>query len=566
MRGIAAKIRRMGASLMFYFLRSAFVAAILFLSLQLTLSGRDTQAPELDSGLASANHLYRAGNFAEAEYSYEVLLKTDPKLVPAQIGLVRSLLGQQNLDEALETVNAALAVQPNSAALLAAKGDVQLRGGEMAQAEMSYLAAQKLDPKEVRAQLGLAMLYGSYSLYRRAYDHLQIAHKIAPDDVEVELAWLSMLPRKQRLAAMQSYLDSPHPDQEEEAKWMTAYLESLKTTANQPAHACRLVSKVEQTDTKLEGVYTNRHRMRGIALSTKINNESVLLQVDTGASGIVVNRNFAEKAGLSRISAAYFRGIGDHGPQSGYRALANRIQIGDLEFEDCVIRVTENSELSGLIGTDVFGSYLIDLDLPEMQLKLSPLPKRPEDSVAPTSLSSELEESNVGQEDSEFEQTLTEQKSSIAKSAQHLPRDRYVAPEMANWTQVFRLGHNFLVQTSVNDSEPMLFLLDTGSPNNVLSEHAGRQLSKVRSQNRLRIKGMSGDVDRVYSSAEATLRFGHLQQKNKDIVTLDLSTMNREDKMEVSGFLGFTMLKLLDVKLDYRDGLVDFEYDPKHRK
>ena len=77
---------------------------------------------------------------------------------------------------------------------------------------------------------------------------------------------------------------------------------------------------------------------------------------------------------------------------------------------------------------------------------------------------------------------------------------------------------------------------------------------------------MSGDVDRVYSAAEATLRFGHLQQKNKDIVTLDLSTMNREDNMEVSGFLGFTMLKLLDVRLDYRDGLVDFEYDPKNRK
>lgn len=77
---------------------------------------------------------------------------------------------------------------------------------------------------------------------------------------------------------------------------------------------------------------------------------------------------------------------------------------------------------------------------------------------------------------------------------------------------------------------------------------------------------MSGDVDRVYSSAEATLRFGHLQQKNKDIVTLDLSAMNREDNMEVSGFLGFTMLKLLDVRLYYRDGLVDFEHDQKHRK
>jgi hypothetical protein len=26
--------------------------------------------------------------------------------------------------------------------------------------------------------------------------------------------------------------------------------------------------------------------------------------------------------------------------------------------------------------------------------------------------------------------------------------------------------------------------------------------------------------------------------------------------------LGFVMLRLLDIKIDYRDGLVDFSYDP----
>src|SRR5207245_2998169 len=118
---------------------------------------------------------------------------------------------------------------------------------------------------------------------------------------------------------------------------------------------------------------------------------------------------------------------------------------------------TEQTDLAGLIGTDVFGRYLSDLDLPGMRLKLSPLPKRPEDAVAPTSLSSEAEEPNAEQEDSGSEQTLKEQRSSIPKSALRLPRDRYVAPEMVNWTQVFRLGHNMLVQTSVNDSKPMLF-------------------------------------------------------------------------------------------------------------
>src|ERR1019366_5798528 len=32
---------------------------------------------------------------------------------------------------------------------------------------------------------------------------------------------------------------------------------------------------------------------------------------------------------------------------------------------------------------------------------------------------------------------------------------------------------------------------------------------------------------------------------------------------ELSGFLGFAMLRLLELKLDYRDGLVDLEYDTK---
>jgi predicted Zn-dependent protease len=67
-------------------------------------------------------------------------------LVPAQVGLVRAMLGQQKIDEALDAVNAALAAQPNSAALLAAKGDVQFRRGEMSDAETSYDAAMELDP------------------------------------------------------------------------------------------------------------------------------------------------------------------------------------------------------------------------------------------------------------------------------------------------------------------------------------------------------------------------------------------------------------------------------------
>jgi len=80
----------------------------------------------------------------------------------------------------------------------------------MHDAELSYLRARKADPKEAHAYLGLAQLYRSYSLYRTAFDQLLSAHEIAPDDIEVQRAWLNTLPRKERLAAMESYLAGPH--------------------------------------------------------------------------------------------------------------------------------------------------------------------------------------------------------------------------------------------------------------------------------------------------------------------------------------------------------------------
>ena len=325
---------------MLSFLHSALVAALLLISLQF-ISGDDTKAPAIRPELAAADQLYRAGKFAEAEASYQSLLNTDSKLVSAQVGLVRAMLRQQKVDEAFDAVNAALAVQSNSAALLAAKGDVQFRRAEMSDAELSYLAAKKLDHKEVHAYLGLAQVYSSYSLYRTAYGELQIAHEIAPDDIEVQRAWLGMLPRKEKLAALEAYLGTPHPDNEEETRRMTEYLEFLKATADKPVHACRLVSKVEQTETKLETMEADDgRRRRGISmprrigLSVKLNNQNVSLLLDTGAGGIIVSRTVAENAGLTRLSALHFGGIGDRGLQSGYTAVADHIRIGELEFQD----------------------------------------------------------------------------------------------------------------------------------------------------------------------------------------------------------------------------------------
>ena len=89
-----------------FFLRSTLAPVFLLISLQLML-GDDPKAPAIASGLAAADQLYRAGKFSEAEASYQALLKSDSKLVPAQVGLVRAMLREQKIDEALDVASAA---------------------------------------------------------------------------------------------------------------------------------------------------------------------------------------------------------------------------------------------------------------------------------------------------------------------------------------------------------------------------------------------------------------------------------------------------------------------------
>jgi hypothetical protein len=77
----------------------------------------------------------------------------------------------------------------------------------------------------------------------------------------------------------------------------------------------------------------------------------------------------------------------------------------------------------------------------------------------------------------------------------------------------------------------------------------------------MHVKGFSGQIDKVYVAEDVTLAFGHLKQKGS-LVSFDMTNTSNSIGTEVSGTLGFGMLFLLDIKIDYRDGLVNFSYDP----
>jgi predicted aspartyl protease len=480
-------------------------------------------------------------------------MQIEPKMVAAEAGLIEALLREQKIDEASAEAIKALNAQPNSAKLLATTGDVQFRLAQMPEAEASDHKALQIDPREIRAYVGLARLYRAYSLYRHAYDSLKVAYQIAPNDPEVQRLWFARLSRRERMAAIEAYLAGPHPDDAEQTEYLQQYLDFLKATVDKPVHACRLVSKVQQTDTKLQQMLRDPRHVVGYGLEVKLNDRNSRLLLDTGARGILIGRKGAEKAGLTRISDIRFAGIGDKGLQAGYLAVADHIRIGELDFADCVVTVTDRASVTdedGLIGANVFGSYLIDIDFPEEKLRLSPLPKRPDETVAPTALDSEgdsrsnPDDSSEGAGDQKAETTGDASKTAPIAAEARLPKDRYIAPQMKSWTPVFHFGHELLIRTEVNDSKPMLFLIDTGAGANLLSTRAGHEVTKVRSDPNMHIKGVSGTVANVYSADKATLHFSHFTQQNLDIVSFDLSKISKNTGTEVSGILGFQLLRM----------------------
>ena len=266
------------------------------------------------SALAAADQLFVQSKYADAAARYKAIADADPTSVPAQVGLLRSYLVLQKIDEAQAVAKTALALQPNSALLLTTVGDLEYREGKIPEAEKTYLKAATLAPHEAAPHLGLAHVYRAYSLYRHAYDQLKRAHELAPDDIAVQLVWFNSLPQADRIPTLEAYLATP-AGESPRLHQLQQYLAFLKKNAGEPIHPCTLVSKVTETNTKLLAVPRQGTQLGASGLAVKIDKEELHLALDTGATGILLGRAAAEKAGLERLAYQPIVGVGDSGRQ-----------------------------------------------------------------------------------------------------------------------------------------------------------------------------------------------------------------------------------------------------------
>jgi len=533
---------------------------------------------------SEAEKAFLAADYAKAANLYQAGLASHPGDAELTAGLVRALLHQQKVQEAADAVKASLAAAPNSPPLISLRGEVEYRQGKPWLASQSAIESYKADPCNPRNHLLLADLGRINSLYATSRRELEVAHKLDPGDPEIRGRWIGTLPTKQRIAELEAYLAAPTGNDQDDTRHWRMYLDSLKKRESEPHKACRLVSSTESTEIPFERIMFDANRIQAFGLDVKLNGKSALLQIDTGAGGLLVTRSVAQHAGLKPFSETEFGGIGDQGYKPGYSAYADSIRIGNLEFQDCQVEVLDSrSTLSaeGLIGMDVFSRFLVTLDYPMRKLLLGQLPPRPGESAA---AAPSLKTGNAERDDDEDSAAAAKPgdqskaaapetsagATAVAASGSSAPAnttrgpfDRYVAPEMKDYDKVYRVGHDLILPAGLNGKDVRLFIMDTGAFATTISPEAARDVTHVRSDDLHHVHGISGEVNKVYSADEITFRFAQLSQKVSDVVAFDTSHISKSTNMEISGFIGANTLNLLTIHIDYRDGLVKFDYDPK---
>ncbi len=524
-------------------------------------------------------------NYAKAVELYRAKLASHPGDAEPTVGLVRSLLHEQKVQEAADAVKASLAIAPNSAALISLRGEVEYRQGTPWLALRTAIESDKLDPCYPRNHLLIADVERINSMYASSREQIEDAHKLDPYDPDIRAEWIHTLSLKQRIAEAESFLSVMNGNDEEDLRHWRLYLEDLKKREAEPHKPCHLVSPVAATEIPFVNIMRDATHIAAFGLDVKLNGHSARLQIDTGANGLLVSRSVAKHAGLKAFSQTEVSGLGDEGYKGGYNAYADSIRIGNLEFQDCTVEVLSSrsavGDSDGLIGMDVLSHFLVTLDYPMRKLLLGALPPRPgeaatvpqlktsdgergdSDDSADAAQSSEKDKVNARGTESGLTAGAARQDATEKKPAAHGPHDRYIAPEMKDYTPVYRVGHALILPTSVNGGKPKLFILDTGSWATTISPQAAREVTKVHSDDSFHVEGLNGKVEKVFTADNVTFHFAHLSQKNSGVPSFDTSRLSKSINMEISGLLGATTLNLLTIHIDYRDGLVKFEFDPK---
>ncbi|GAC1422472.1 MAG: hypothetical protein NVSMB62_18180 [Acidobacteriaceae bacterium] len=496
----------------------------------------------------AADTAYNRKEYAGAEKLFRDMLAVIAHDESAHEGLIRDLIQQNRVAEAGKEADAWAAAEPASAMAMVAVGEARLREGIPKEAFVTFIKAAVMDPCNPRARYGQFRVNELRGAFASAKSSIEQAYRLHPTDEEIHTSWIWTRDHKDRMELFTDYVGHTDQINDQDREEIKRRLE--KESLYRPTDCRVSPSSPARATVPMQPLMDGPKRFVGWGLDVQFNGKRRRLQIDTGASGLTISRSAALFLGIRREDEVQTGGIGDSGKVRTSVAHVASVKIGALEFTNCPVEILEKwsaLDSEGLIGADVFDRSAVALDFPKHELRVEPLPERPEETKSA--------DAAAGVEDEETSH----------------PHDAYVSPEMTNWLRIYRLGHELLVPAAVADTkkarEPdawkgKLFLLDTGAALNFISPVAAAEVTKVSLGSDIAVRGISGSVNKVYEAGSFSLAFAGLKLESPSMTAIDLTDLSHGTGVEVSGLIGAPALFQLVMHIDYRDNLIWCEYHP----
>jgi len=494
--------------------------------------------------LEEAEQLYRMGKFDEAIERYNAIIGSGTDRAVAYSGLARAYLKLKKPNDAYLAATKAVEHDPSLGTAHSALGEVYFRQGKLHEAETDFLTALKVDPGDARSYLGLARLYQATFNFKKAKVAIDKAHSLDPTDPDIGGAWVETRSRLEQVKALEDKIasQSNYYSRVEKAGFKHQ-LTVMRDEIEHPERTCGVASRPESTEMPLIPIGPKKDI---IGLEVHVNGVGSRLVLSTVSSGIVINGEIAEEAGVQPVARADMDALGEQNPPEVYIGFARSLQIENLDFQNCYVTVVEKAsprsfydQFEGLIAAGFFSAYLVDVDIPHAKLKLQPLPSRPATE----------DQDNAAMDSSDPD----------AKNF----HDRYTSPEMAASTQMYHFGSAILIPARVNDSPPELFEVAASSKYNVLAPKFARERASLkRDKASARLEGINGKVS-ADSTGKVKLELADLHFKKIRVISFDDTRSRDNEETEISGYLGLDLLRNLHFIIDYRDGLIHFDNGQK---
>jgi len=506
-------------------------------------------APNIQEGpialtpIDEAQQLYRMGQFGEAIKRYNALIESENDNAIAYAGLARAYLKLKKPIDAFLVATKAVELDPSLGTAHSALGEVYFRQGKLNEAQVEFLTALKLNRVDARSYLGLARLYQATYNLKKAKVAIDQARAFDATDPDIYAAWIETRPSSEQEKALEDNIasQSNYYSRVEKASFKQR-LTLIKDQVEHPERTCGVVSRSESTEMKLTPIGPKNGFM---GLEVHVNDVGSRLVLSTASSGIVINGDIAKEAGVQQVARADMDALGEENPPEVYIGFARSIRIDKLEFQNCYVTVVEKTspgsfydQFEGLVAAGFFSTYLVDVNMLRAKLKLQPLPTRPA---------------------AKDQDSVMDSGDSDARNF----HDRYTAPEMVAWQQMYRFGSAIVIPARVNDSPPELFEVAASSKYNVLALELAREWASLKSgKASAHLEGINGKVSGE-SSGQVKLEFGDLHFDAINVISFDDTRSSDSAETKISGYLGFDILRNLHIIIDYRDGLIHLDNDQK---